>query len=161
MVWALSGVASAQDDRAAAPIQSRSYVWYGQFVALDESTRDATFKARIPDHVEKYADQFKPGDRLVLVWNMIGRTEADRVLALWKQEDKNLPDSGYILPVEFVSVDVPSHTVTVDARVPAAVLKSLRSVQAGQWFKAVSPMAQPTREAAITAIEHVGQPPAV
>ena len=83
-----SGVTSAAAAQAAAPIKDRSYIWYGQLIAVDEQTRTATIKAEVPAHVEKYLDRFKAGDRLVLVWDMVGKTEAQRVLALWNQEEK-------------------------------------------------------------------------
>ena len=153
------GLASYASPQAAVPLKQRSYVWYGQLMALDETTRTATVKAYIPAHVEKYVDQFKAGDRLVLVWDMVGKTEAQRALALWKQQDeKTSGNTGYVLPIEFVSADVPAHTVTFHLRVPATAMQPLRSVKAGNWIKVTTPMVQPSPDATIKSIEQASQP---
>jgi hypothetical protein len=141
---------------AAAPVQPRAYTWFGEFKALDAATKTATFTAQIPEHVGNYVGQFKAGDRLVLVWDMIGKTQADRVLALWKFEEK--VDSGYILPIEFVSGDVPGHTVTFNLRVPDKGLSMLKDAKPGQWFKVTAPMEQPKPDAAILSMEPAERP---
>jgi hypothetical protein len=153
-----SGVTSSAAPQAAAPLKDRSYIWYGQLIAVDEQTRTATIKAHIPAHVEKYVDRFKAGDRLVLVWDMIGKTEAQRALALWNQEQNTAGNTGYVLPIEFVSADAPSHTVTFYLRVPKTALERLRSVEPGQWIKVTTPMIQPSQDATMTSIEQAAPP---
>jgi hypothetical protein len=71
----------------------------------------ATFKAQIAEHVAKYAKRFEPGDHLVLVWDMIRKTQADTVLALWSADELKSAAlrTGYIVPIEFVSADAGSH----------------------------------------------------
>lgn len=152
-----SGVTSAAP-QAAAPLKDRSYIWYGQLIAVDEQTRTATIKAHIPAHVEKYLDRFKAGDRLVLVWDMVGKTEAQRALALWKQEENTSGNTGYVLPIEFVSADAPSHTVTFYLRVPTTALQPLRSIEPGKWIKVTTPMIQPSQDATMTSIEQAAPP---
>jgi hypothetical protein len=154
-----SGVTSSVAAQPAAPLKDRSYTWYGQLIALDEQTRTATIKAHIPAHVEKYVDRFKAGDRLVLVWDMIGRTEAQRALALWNQEENTSGNTGFVLPIEFVSADAPSLTVTFHLRVPKAAIQRLRSVEPGQWIKVTTPMVQPSQDATMTSIEQAAPPP--
>lgn len=153
-----SVLASYAAPQAAVPLKERSYVWYGQLMALDEQTRTATVKAHIPAHVEKYVDQFKAGDRLVLVWDMVGKTEARRALALWKQDEKTSGNTGYVLPIEFVSADVPSHTVTFHLRVPKTALQPLKSVAPGNWVKVTTPMVQPLEDATIKSLEQAAPP---
>jgi hypothetical protein len=153
-----SSVTSSAAAQAAAPLEDRSYIWYGQLIALDEQTRTATIKAHIPVHVEKYVDRFKAGDRLVLVWDMIGKTESQRALALWNQEANTSRNTGYVLPIEFVSADAPSHTVTFRLRVPTTALPQLRSVEPGKWIKVTTPMVQPSQDATMTSIEHASPP---
>ena len=157
-VLSSSGVTSSAAPHAAAPLKDRSYIWYGQLIAVDEQTRTATIKAHIPALVEKYVDRFKPGDRLVLVWDMIGKTEAQRALALWNQEQNTAGNTGYVLPIEFVSADAPSHMVTFYLRVPKTVLDRLRSVEPGQWIKVTTPMIQPSQDATMTSIEQAAPP---
>ena len=153
-----SGMTASAAPQGAAPLKDRSYIWYGQLIAVDEQTRIATIKAHIPAHVEKYVDRFKAGDRLVLVWDMIGKTAAQRALALWNQEANTSGNSGYVLPIEFVSADVPSHTVTFYLRVPKTALERLRSVKPGEWIKVTTPMIQPSQDATMTSIEQAAPP---
>jgi hypothetical protein len=153
-----SGVTFSAAPQAAAPLKDRSYIWYGQLIAVDEQTRTATIKAHIPAHVEKYVDRFNAGDRLVLVWDMVGKTEAQRALALWNQEEKTSGNTGYVLPIEFVSADAPSHMVTFHLRVPKTVLQRLGSVEPGKWIKVTTPMIQPSQDATITSVEQAAPP---
>lgn len=147
---------------AAEPLPQRSYDWFAELVKSDPQARTVTLRARIPDYVVKYVDRYSAGDRLVLVWNMIGKKQSDSVLALWKFEDgkdANGGHTGFVLPIELVSADGQNRTVTFTAHVPEGVSAKLKSATAGQWIKATSPMAQPSTEANITAIEFTGAPP--
>ena len=139
----------------AAPAPSRSYVCFAQFEVLNESGSTATFKAQVAEHVAKYAKQFKPGDHLVLVWDMIGKTQADTVLALWSTDELKSAAlrSGYIVPIEFASFDADSRTVTFTTHVPDKAVSILKSTRPGQWLKIAAPMEQPTDQAAIATIE--------
>jgi hypothetical protein len=156
----LSALALAPGAALAAPAADRSYVCFVQLAAVDESAHTATLKAQIADHVGRYVKQFKSGDRLVLVWDMIRKTQADTALALWAVEDvKNSAlRSGYILPIQFGSVDVEGKTVTFTARVPDKGLATMKSQRPGQWLKLTVPMEQPDDQATITAIEASEKP---
>lgn len=96
-----------------------------------------------------------PGDRLILVWNMVGRTEADEVLALWQLDgNKRSGESiGYVLPIEFVSADVSSHMLTFKTPLTREALRSGTSLAAGRWIKVQTPMVQSSQAALITSIE--------
>ena len=155
------GIASATGHQAST-LQQPLYVWYGQFVSVDQSSRVATINARIPPHVERYVERFKPGDRLMLVWNMIGRNEADSVLALWQLTGEKQPglDTGYVLPIEFVLADLSSHTVTFKVSLSNSALKSLTSVTAGQWIKVQTPLVRTPQVALIASTEEVAPPSA-
>jgi hypothetical protein len=161
MLLTSTGIASAIG-RPVSTVQQQLYVWSGQFVSLDQSARVATFNARVPPHVEKYVDRFKPDNRLILVWNMIGKTEADSVLALWQLDGEKHPglDIGYVLPIEFVSADPSSHTVTFKVPLTNSALKSLTSVTAGQWVKVQTPMVQAPHVALIASIKEAAAPSA-
>jgi hypothetical protein len=148
--------------RAADPLPQRSYDWLAEVVQADPQARTVTLKARIPDYVVKYVDRYSAGERLVLVWNMIGKKQSDTVLALWKFDDgkdANGGHTGFVLPIELVSADAQQRTVTFNAQVREAVLTKLKSAKAGQWIKATSPMAQPSLEANITAVDFTEAPP--
>jgi hypothetical protein len=159
IVWRIVAVsvllAFAANLAVAAPAPSRSYVCFAQFEALNESAHTATFKAQIADHVAKYAKRFKPGDHLVLVWDMIRKMQADTVLAMWSADELKSPAlrSGYIVPIEFVAADAEGRTVTFTAHVPDKAISTLKSTRPEQWLKLTVPMDQPTDQAVITAIE--------
>ena len=136
--------------------ENRTYPWYGQLVSLNQNEQTATITARIPAYVEGYINDFKTGDRLVLVWNMIGKTEATRVLGLWKWTPTS--DTGYVLPITFVSADVPRHTMAFSIHVSEKAMTELRSIPAGEWIRVVTPMVQPTPEAVIKAVERTMPP---
>jgi hypothetical protein len=144
----------------AAPAAARSYVWFGQFEALDETAKAVTLKAQTAEHIARYVTRFKPGDRLILVWDMIRKTQADTVLALWPAEELQTPTlrSGYILPIEFVSADLDGRTVTFKAHVADKQLSPLKSMRQGQWLKFTAPMEQPNADAIIASIESSDKP---
>jgi hypothetical protein len=160
VVTALSVLALAHTPAVGAPAPTRSYVWFGQFEALDENARVATFKGQVAEHIPKYLQKFKPGDQIVLVWDMIRKTQADRVLAVWNAEElkSTALRSGYILPARFVSADADGRTVTFTTVVPDKGLSTLKSSRAGQWLKVTAPMEQPGDQAVITAIEASEKP---
>jgi hypothetical protein len=54
---------------AAAP--PTSYRWIAELAASDPAAKAVTVKVAIPQHVAKTLDRFKPGDQIVLVWDMI------------------------------------------------------------------------------------------
>ena len=150
-----------QAQTAKTPIDRRSYVWFGELVALNEGAKTATIKSPIPSNVANYVDRFKTGDRLVLVWDMIGKKQADQVLALWKYDDVKDArggNTGFVLPIEFVSADAKSHTVTFNTRVPDAAVSALKAARPGQWIRVDAPMDQPSQEAAITSIQVAERP---
>lgn len=70
-----SGLLLFASAEAAAP-PPRTYAWLGELVAADSSAAVITVKVRIPEHVAKYTDRFKAGDRVVVVWDMIEHAPA-------------------------------------------------------------------------------------
>jgi hypothetical protein len=155
------GVASGSGPGVSANRQQR-YVWYGQFVSLDQQARVAVFNARVPPHVERYVDRFKPDNRLILMWDMVGKTEADSIRALWHLDGEKHPglDVGYVLPIEFVSADPSSHTVMFKVSLTHAAVRSLASVTAGRWVRVQTPTVQAPHVALIASIEEVPPPSA-
>jgi len=152
LVICVLGFATIRAQTAAVP--QHSYVWYGEFVSLD-AAGNATVKAQMRDHVGMYVGRFKPGDELLLVWDMSGKTpRADHVMALWEYDNNaKAQPAGYILPIRFVSADVPSKTITFSAHVPTSAMSVLKSITPGQTLEATAPVDQPSREAMITAIK--------
>lgn len=148
--------AGAHAAQAPSTAQKRTYVWFGELAGVNEAARTVIVKAQIPDHVVKYVDRFKMGDRVMLVWNMIGKKQAQTVIALW---DMKGVSSGYVLPIEFVSADTQGKTITFNMRVPEKNLAVLKGAKPGQWIRVTSPTDQPGPDAAITSIEFSEKPP--
>ena len=130
---------------------NRTYVWYGELVSLDQSTRTMTVKASVRDAVTGYVGQFKAGDKTVMVWDLLLTLEADTVLYVAKYDVMKAAkvDVGYILPAEFVSADAAGKTITFKTQAP----DSLKAARPGQWLKVTTPMSQPADTAALTSAE--------
>jgi hypothetical protein len=66
VLWWTSARASQEK-----PLSQRTYSWIAELVATDTIAKTITVKARIPEYIAKYADRFKPGDHITLIWNML------------------------------------------------------------------------------------------
>jgi hypothetical protein len=55
----------------AKPFAQRTYSWIAELVATDTAAKTITIKSRIPAYISKYTDRFKPGDHIMLIWNML------------------------------------------------------------------------------------------
>jgi hypothetical protein len=69
LAGACTGAFLAPRLHAAAP--PTSYRWIAELAASDPAAKTVTVKVGIPPHVAKSLDRFKPGDQIVLVWDMI------------------------------------------------------------------------------------------
>jgi cytochrome c556 len=147
-----TGLISAQTPGAP---QQRTYVWFGELVSIDAAAKTATVKAQTTDAVAGYVDRFKPGEKVMMVWDMISTLEADKVLyvAEFQEMNKSKIDFGYILPAEFVSADKAAKTMTFKTTVPDSVVQSASSIPAGRWLKVTAPMSQATEAARLNAVE--------
>ena len=128
--------------------QGRSFSWYGEVVAIDQAAKAVTVKARIQPAAAAYLKTYKPGDKLVLTWDIHGAKggEADTVLAVATPEEMKAIDVGYITRVELVSADAAAKTITFKTSVPNALIASVAAAQPGKWIKVTAPMAQPGPE---------------
>ncbi len=126
--------------QAGAQPPSADYSWYGEVVSFDQAAKTATLRLQTKPPVSKYAGDFKPGEKLVLVWDPI-LGEADRLLYVARADVMDHVDLGYILRAEFVSADTTANTLTVKTATPdnaAAVLQGA----AAKWIKATMPKDQ-------------------
>ena len=132
-----------------------TYVWFGELISLDAASKTVTVRASTRDAVAGYVDRFKPGDKIMMVWDVVSTLDADTLIYLVSYETmKNSKlDDGYILPAEFVSADKAAKTVTFKAAVPDNVVQALTSVPPGRWLKVTAPMSQPNERASVGAVE--------
>ena len=130
-----------------------TYAWRGELVATDPNSNTLTIRVKMPAHVLRYVDQFKPGDRVVLVWKMPnGDTHADELLMIDTGQLSNgrRLDSGYILPAEFVSAD--KTTVTAKLHVDDKMLQAARSLANGAPIQATASVHEESDMAALITI---------
>src|SRR6188508_1252454 len=85
-----------------APVQgaegARTYSWRGELLATDPDAKTLTVRVKVADHVARYLDRFKTGDRIVLVWDMVKRgTNASA-----EASDSTRSDSDVVLFIDSV-----------------------------------------------------------
>jgi cytochrome c556 len=136
---------------ATAP-DNRTYVWHAEVVSVDSAGKTMTVKTLVRDPVLGYIGQIKPGEKIVLVWDLLNTIESDTVLYLAKYDvmKASKVDVGYILPVEFVSADTAGKSITVKVAASDALLQR---VKPGQWAKVTTPMNQPTDVAVLGSMD--------
>jgi len=116
---------------------AESYEWSGEFVALDEGARLVTVKARLLDDAATAdVNQFKAGDRVVLVWS--GMTFSDAIRRVLSYTAPAKADEQLLASVEFVSADTASRSLTFRARVPGDDVVTLKAATTGDWITATS-----------------------
>ena len=127
------GTAQAIDASAA---QTKPYEWSAVLVSFDEATQTAVFRESVSTQVNiEGADQFKDGDRLILVWG--GRMWASGIRHLEKNPELT-PDS-LSLPVEFVSKDDDGKYISFRVSVPDSAVEALSAIEPGMRVTGTSP----------------------
>ena len=121
----------------AAPSPVRSYVWSGELVGINRDARLAILKAEFREHVLRYIDQFKPGDRVILTWATGREGETDDIIYVGQCDTSSTGNYRYVLPVEIVAVDKTDRTITFKIPVPPKALRTLKSFQTGDRVKVV------------------------
>ena len=136
-----------------APTPVRTYVWYGELAGINEDAKMALLTARFREHVLRYIDEFKPGDRVVLTWAPKGEVETDDIIYVGAYSQSSGRNFGYVLPVELTAIDKTDRRITFKVPIPATALRSLKGMQTGAHLKITAPFDQPTDLAAIVAVE--------
>jgi hypothetical protein len=149
---------------AGAEPRTRSFAWFGELVAIDSPANTLTLRAQIRDNVAGDLQHFKPGDRLVLIWEVMwdvqGTSGADSpvVLAVAPPDQVRFLDDGYVTPAEFVGGDRAGKTVTFKVKTTEALTRASASLATGQWIKVTAPMTQPGPDALLAAIAPAEKP---
>ena len=129
----------------------RSFAWFAEFVSLDPAAHVVTVRAPIQSAVARYIDTFDAGDRIVVTWTQF-EGEGDAVMYVASPEEMASVSSGFIVPAEFVTVDIAAGTLTFATQVPDGVAQTLSSTEPGTWIKVSAPMRQPGPAATITSV---------
>jgi hypothetical protein len=140
-----------------APPAGPTYVWPGQVVSIDRTAATVNMKVTCKEHIGRYIDQFKPGDRVILYWGapVAGASEAVIYVGAYDMAaTSRIDDQGYVLPVELVSFDHPANAMTFKAHLDPRGLSRFQTVQPGASVKVTSPMNQAGKGMAfITAVQ--------
>ena len=136
----------------AAPSSVRSYVWYGELVGINRDARLAILKAEFREHVLRYIEQFKPGDRVILTWGSSREGETDDIIYVGRYDKSAGSHYGYVLPVEVVAVNKTDRTITFKVPIPPKALRTLKSFQTGDRVKVTAPFDQPTETGVIVSV---------
>lgn len=117
---------------------------YAELVSIDASSKVLTLKAMVEPPSSTGLNQFKPGEKVVLIWGVDGAKggDAQTVVLIQTPEQMAIVEDGYITRAEFVSGDATAKTVTFKSLVPDGVLRSVSGAQPGQWVKFTAPMEQ-------------------
>lgn len=161
-VVALCVVALGSIQVATAP-ETRTYVWNGELVSIDAAAKTMTVKARVRDAVAGYTGQFKAGDKIMVVWDLLGTLDGDTVMYVATQDvmKASKVDVGYILPAVFVSADGAARILTFKVQTSDSLMQSLKSAQPGQWVRVTTSMSQPAETAALASVASSAARPAL
>jgi hypothetical protein len=128
-----SGLAAQAGQTPAA----ESFSWSGELVALDESARTLTVKARVVgEQAITELSRLKAGTRILSTWS--GFTDsAEGILRVAAETAKF--EERFTFPVEFVSYDPDRKYVSFKVKLTEGGFANVKSVKAGEWVTAVSP----------------------
>ena len=143
--WPADGaVASvaAYDPSPAAPraLAEGTYRWHGELVALDETTRTLTVRARVAaaGGLTAVADA-AAGDPIVITWSGF-EDRANDIRAVAPEDGSGLwGNDGFLLRADFVSVDPASSYLTFKAAIPETSVAAVRTLVPGDWATVTSP----------------------
>jgi hypothetical protein len=140
--------------------RSRSFAWYGELVMIDQPGDTLTFRAQARDNAVVDLQRSKPGDRLVLIWEVQGSSGGDSpvVLAAASPDQLRSIDDGYLTPAEFVAADGVSKMITFKVKATEVLKRTSASLTPGQWMKVTAPMTQPGPDALLAAITPTEKP---
>jgi hypothetical protein len=123
----------------------RSWGAYAELVSIDKTARTLTLTAMVEPALSAGLNQFKSGEKVVLIWSIDGSKggDAQTVVLIQTPAQMKIVEEGYITRAEFVSADAAAKTVTFKAVAPDAVLSTVGGAQPGAWVKFTAPMEQP------------------
>ena len=134
--------------------KSTAYVWFAEFVSIDEAAGTLTAKARLRYDVMPEYEQFKPGDRFTLQWYTSAWGETDGIQEIARRDRIN-GMGFYVMPVEFVSLDRNTKTVTFKTAVKGDALRTMKTLSPKGSVKVVSPYWPAAAENPILSVEKV------
>ena len=116
-----------------------SYRWHGELVALDESNRTLTVRARVAARGGLAAvGGAKSGDPIVLTWSGF-EDRASAIRAVVPEDGSGLwGNDGFLLRARLVAADPASRHITFATEVPASSIAAVRTLSRGDWATVTS-----------------------
>ena len=140
-VGAVAGVAAYDATRPALRAAAEgTYRWHGELVALDESTRTLTVRARVAAAAGLTAvTGAQSGDPIVITWSGF-EDRASGIRAVTPEDGSGLWGSdGFLLQARFVAADPASQSLTFEAEIPEPNVAAVRTLTRGDWATVTSP----------------------
>ena len=152
---AVASVAAYDAARAASrAVAEGTYRWHGELVALDETTRALTVRARVaaPGALASVADS-RAGDPIVITWSGF-EDRANDIRTIAPEDGSGLwGNDGFLLRAEFVSVDPASNYLTFKATIPEDSVAAVRTLIPGDWATVTSPHWPSAGAGAVVAVD--------
>ena len=122
------------------PAPSGTYVWAGELVALDESSRTLTVTARLVTPAAQAAvEGLEPGAAIIITWSGLSHRAAG-IRAVAADDGSGLwGGDRFLLPASFVRTDPTGSYLTFNVRPPADGLATARALRRGDWTTVTSP----------------------
>ncbi len=131
-----------------------TYRWHGEIVALDETDRTLTVRARVtaPAALAEVAGA-AAGDPIVITWSGFDDLAND-IRAVVPEDGSGLWGSdGYLLRADLVGIDAESRHLTFRAAIPEASVAAVRALAAGDWATVTSPHWPSDAAGAVVAVD--------
>ena len=131
-----------------------TYRWHGELVALDETTRSLTVKARVagPGGLAS-VEGAQTGDPIVITWSGF-EDRANDIRTVVPEDGSGLwGNDGFLLRAEFVASDPSTSYLTFKATIPENSVAAVRSLLPGDWATVTSPHWPTAGAGAVVAVD--------
>ena len=135
-------------------VAAGTYRWHGELVALDETTRSLTVRARVAaaEGLAPVAGA-QPGDPIVITWSGF-EDRANDIRSIAREDGSGLwGNDGFLLQAEFVAVDPASSYLTFKATIPESSVEALGMLVPGDWATVTSPHWPTAGAGAVVAVD--------
>jgi hypothetical protein len=132
-------------------LNSTTFTWSAELVALDENTRILTVKAPVVgEQAAADFDRFKAGERMMLRWSGFD-TSADAISTAMRPVDLKT-DERFTFPADFVAFDSNRRYATFKVQIPENNIASLKALKPGEWITATSPQGASSKTTPIVTV---------
>ena len=146
------GMTAAQSTTQSPQQVGDTYLWHGELVSFDESTKALTVKVQVLAETEKEIARFKAGERILLTWSGMDRY-AGSVRAVVSAAAVQKVTEPFSLVAELASPGVQGGLVTLRIRATDARTDALKGVKPGEWVTVTTRQRPASETQAIAMVE--------